>query len=401
MPSRWSWLLAVWAALIASVVATLVAPNALATGADNLKLSIPSSDDRSARAGEIKIGFLPPLTGPDSVGGLSLTHSLELAVKQINEAGGVNGAMIKLVIIDSQSLPQLAVQALNTLVEKDKVVAIVGPIYSTQTVAMLPGIKKYEIPVLTGATAPSLTVEGNGWLFRMRPAEDLAAQAMVRYLKEDLKVKKAAILHDEGAYGVGGSIALQEHAKQAGIEIVKRIQISKNEKDIKPYFKAMKDAGAEMFVAFATTTPQAGFILTQWSEAGRPLGLLGSVTFATKNAQHIAGAAGEGTLAIVDAVLSNSKEGLKFRADYHSAYGTDVDELYGYPFDAMKVLAKALASIHDLSGKKIREALRKVNDYNGIYGPVRFDSDGNGCHEISVVKIVSQQPVLIRVVKAQ
>lgn len=353
-----------------------------------------------AVADEIKIGFLPPLAGPSAAVGLSETRAINLATKQINAAGGVNGSMIKLITVDSQALPKLAAEAVQTLVEKDKVVAIVGPILSSQIVAMIPGIKKYEVPVLMGATAPRLAVEGNRWLFRMRPGDDVVAMAMVKFLKEDLKIKKAAILHDESPFGVGGSIAIQDNAKVYGIEIVKRVQLVKGETDIGRYLKEIKEAGAEVLIAYSPTTEGAGSILRQWGEAGRPFRLIGSATFSNKMAHSAAGSLGEGAYAVVDAVLVHAKEGQKFQGDFRAEYNADIDALYVFPFDAMKILARALAKGKSLSGKKLRDAIAEVNDYDGTYGPIRFDSHGNGCHEVSVVKMTNQQPVFIKTIKA-
>ena len=136
----------------------------------------------------IKIGFTPPITGVHAAAGSLQVKAIKLAVKEINAAGGIKGKKIDLRIIDSQSTNPGALAALQKAVEQEKVVALVGCLYSTQVLATSDAIKKYGIPTIIGATNVNITKQGNPWLFRVRPDDSIAAGAMVKYIKEKHKV---------------------------------------------------------------------------------------------------------------------------------------------------------------------------------------------------------------------
>ena len=142
--------------------------------------------------------------------------AIKLAVKQINEAGGVNGKKIDLVIVDNQSTNPGALAALQKAVEQEKVLALVGSVKSTQILAMSDAIKNYGIPTIIGGTNATLTRQGNPWLFRVRPDDSIAASAMVKYIKENTKFTKVGILHDSDAFGTGGADLVEKGARELG-----------------------------------------------------------------------------------------------------------------------------------------------------------------------------------------
>ena len=150
-------------------------------------------------AEEIRIGFTPPVTGIHAAGGSLQVKAIKLALKEINAAGGVNGKQIDLRIIDNQSSNPGALAALQKAVDQEKVLALVGCLYSTQVLATADAIKNYGIPTIIGATNVNITKQGNPWLFRVRPDDSIAAGAMVKYIKENTKFTKIGILHDADA----------------------------------------------------------------------------------------------------------------------------------------------------------------------------------------------------------
>ena len=143
-----------------------------------------------ATAEEIRIGFTPCITGTHAAWGALSVKSIKLALNEINAAGGVNGEKIDLRIIDNQSSNPGALASLQKAVEQEKVLAMIGCLYSTQVFATSDAIKNYGIPTFIGATNVNLTKQGNPWLFRVRPDDSVAAGAMVKYIKEDTKFTK-------------------------------------------------------------------------------------------------------------------------------------------------------------------------------------------------------------------
>ncbi|MCG6535987.1 MAG: ABC transporter substrate-binding protein, partial [Syntrophales bacterium LBB04] len=173
-------------------------------------------------AEEIRIGFTPPVTGTHAASGSLQVKAIKLALKEINAAGGVNGKKIDLRIVDNQSTNPGALASLQNAVDQEKVLALIGFLYSTQVFATADAIKNYGIPTFIGATNVNLTRQGNPWLFRVRPDDSIAAGAMVKYIKEDTKFTKIGLLHDADAFGTGGADLVEKGATEAGLSVVER-----------------------------------------------------------------------------------------------------------------------------------------------------------------------------------
>ena len=132
-----------------------------------------------ATAAEILIGMSAPITGGWAAEADLYVKAIKLAEKQINEAGGVNGKKIRMIITDNQSTNPGALAALNRNVEQDKVLAMIGPVKSTQILAMSDAVKAYGIPMMVGGTNASITKVGNPWFFRCRVSDAIMAAAAV------------------------------------------------------------------------------------------------------------------------------------------------------------------------------------------------------------------------------
>ena len=154
---------------------------------------------------EIRIGYSPSLTGGRSGQGALELKAIQLGLKQINAAGGVNGKAISLVIEDNQSTIPGAHAAVRKAVEQEHVLALISFIISAQILAVSDDIKNYGIPTLVGGTNVAITRRGNPWLFRIRPDDSITARAMVKYIDEDMKLRRIGILHDADAFGVSGA----------------------------------------------------------------------------------------------------------------------------------------------------------------------------------------------------
>jgi len=170
------------------------------------------SSAQALAADEIKIGYTPFLTGIRAKLGANEMKAVQLAAKQINAAGGINGKRLTLVVADNQSTTDGALVALKKVVEEQQVLAVVGFILSAQVVATSDAIKSYAVPTMIGGTNVTLTRRGNPWLFRVRPDDSISALAMIKYVDEDLKLRKIGILHDVDAFGVDGADLLQKGA---------------------------------------------------------------------------------------------------------------------------------------------------------------------------------------------
>ncbi len=344
----------------------------------------------------IRIGFTPTITGTHAAGGALSVKSIKLALKEINDAGGVNGEKIDLRIIDSQSSNPGALAALQKAVEQDHVLALIGCLYSTQVLATSDAIKKYSIPTLMGATNVNLTKQGNPWLFRTRPDDSIAAGGMVKYIKEDTKFTKVGILHDTDAFGTGGADLVEKAAKEAGLTVVKREKYVTAEKEFTPLILAMKNAGAEVVIFYGHEEATALF-QRQMRQLGSPFKFLGSPSAASKDALNLAKEAAEGIWAVVDFVPGQTEENRRFAEAYKKEYNENYDSLSVWTYDSLKILVNAIKT----AGKdraKIREAILATQGYKGVQGTYSFTPNGDGLSEVSIVQIENGRPKLLKIV---
>ena len=129
---------------------------------------------------EIRIGIGISTTGTFSAEAPYYQNEARLFEKQINQAGGINGKKVSVVIIDNQSTNPGALNALNRSVEHEKVLAFIGPVKSTQILAMSDAVKNFGIPMMVGGTNVTITKQGNPWLFRCRVNDGIVAAILVR-----------------------------------------------------------------------------------------------------------------------------------------------------------------------------------------------------------------------------
>ena len=347
-------------------------------------------------AEEIRIGFTPPITGIHAAGGSLQVKAIKLALKEINAAGGVNGKKIDLRIIDNQSSNPGALAALNRAVEQEKVLALIGCLYSTQVFATSDATKNYGIPTFIGATNVNLTRQGNPWLFRVRPDDSIAAGAMVKYIKEDTKFTKIGLLHDQDAFGTGGADLVEKGAKEMGLTVVKRMSTTTAVKDLTAELLAMKSAGAQILIFYGHEEATA-LLQRQMRQLGSPFKFLGSPSAASKDSLNLARETAEGIWAVVDFVPGQSEENRRYAEAFKKEYNEEYDSLSIWTYDGLKILANAIQKGGE-DRDKIRQAILATQGYKGVQGTFSFTTNGDGLSEVSIVQIEKGQPKLLKIV---
>ena len=401
------FLLLSWVLLAATACSTAAppppaatkAPDKPAAAAPSASQAAPAAPQPAASGGQLLIGVDLPVTGPSASEGPFVRKGVNLAAKQINQAGGIDGKQIKLIEQDIQSTNPGALAALNKSVEEDKVLAIIGPIKSTMIQAMDETVRKYAVPVMMGGTNATLTKKGNDWLFRCRPDDSISAYAMVKYLKEDLKLTKIGILHDTDAFGTGGADLIEQYSKELGATVVKRESYTTKDKDYTAQLLSLKNAGAEIMLLYGTNPDDVAVIQRQYRQLAVPYKYLGSPSSGSKDTMNLSKEASDGLLAIQDYVPGASPESTKYAEDYRKEYNEDFDSLFTWNYDAVNILANAIKK-GGTDKAKIREALLSTKGYKGALGTFTFTSTGDGLHEVSVVQIEKGAHKLQKVVAA-
>jgi branched-chain amino acid transport system substrate-binding protein len=337
-------------------------------------------------ADPIKIGMVAPLTGPGAESGRFQTQGAKLAVDEINKAGGVLGRPLELVIEDDQTTNPGTVLAFSKLAGNPEFAVFIGPIRSTQIHAMAPDALKLGKPVLIGGTDPVLTHMGNPWFFRFRPHDVYSARVIADYGAKVLGKRKWAIVHSTDAFGTSGMKNLVESLKSMGIEPVLVQGYPNNSQDFTPVALAVKQSGADVMGTYMTFEADQGIFAKQLRQLGVALTWVGSPTTVTTTALKLAGPALYGSYAVVDFNKDSSEAAKSFAAKYQAAYKTAPDFFASWTFDAVHVLALAIAEAKSLEPDKLRQAIIAVKGFVGAEGTYSFDANGDGLHGYNIVK---------------
>jgi branched-chain amino acid transport system substrate-binding protein len=239
----------------------------------------------------LKIGMVAPLTGPAAESGRYQTQGAKLAVEEVNQAGGVLGRPIKVVIEDDQTTNPGIVLAFSKLAGDKDIPAFVGSVRSTQVHAMAPDIQRLGKPVMIGGTDPQLTHIGNPWLFRFRPNDTYSARVIAEYGVKTLAKKKWAIVHSTDAFGTNGMKNLVEVLKGLGVVPALVQGYTNNSQDFTPVVLAVKQSGVDIMNTYMTFETDVGIFAKQLRQLGVNNVWVGSPSIATTTALNLAGSA--------------------------------------------------------------------------------------------------------------
>jgi len=206
----------------------------------------------------ILIGYLPAVTGPSSSTGIGITRGTQLAVDEINKAGGIDGRMIEIIQRDTQSDPTKAVNATAELTRAAKVSVVFGPLNSGESLAVVPLLARTNTLQIHPCWVDSLTdVKKYPLCFRNAPTNQQIGGASNRYVVEVLKKKKVAVISDTTGYGTASLNAYVPMLKTLGGEVVYQASVDAANPDLKPEILRMQAAGAEAIMPWSVN---AGFL---------------------------------------------------------------------------------------------------------------------------------------------
>lgn len=339
-------------------------------------------------SGSIKIGQLLPMTGNFASSLKMQRQGAELAVEEINKAGGVKGRILQLVREDDKSTDPGAVQAFQRLIEDKELVAVIGSIRSTQVLAMLPTINEAQIPVMIGGTNFSLTHQGSKWVFRHRPHDGFSAQVMVKFVVEELKKSKLAIVHTSDGFGNGGRDEVVKGLKARYLEPVVIKAIVTGDKDYTAVVTAVKSSAADALITYFTSTSDLGIFATQAKQQGLlpKMTWIGSPSITTTDAAKLAGNALEGTYGIGDYVPNGNPTAKAFHAAYKAKYSEDTDLFSAWTYDAVYNLAAAIKGAANLKPESLRAGILGIKKRMGAENEYTFDERGDGLDHYYILR---------------
>jgi len=321
----------------------------------------------------IRLGAAGPMTGDQSKMGVDLRNSVELAVAEWNEKGGVLGKKIVLLSADDQADPKQAVSIANKLINQ-KAVALVGHWNSS---CSIPASKYYQdaniVMISPATTNPQLTLQGFKNVFRVCGTDDQQGKVAADFILKTIRPKKIAIIHDKTAYGQG----LADYFKRAlgdRVQVVYYGGIIQRDPDYKAVLTTIKQSDPELYF-FGGIYPEAGRLVRQAKEIGMNIPMIIGDGVYDPTFINIAGTSAEGTYVTFGAEAAGLPSAKSFMDKYKAKYG-DPGPYSIYAYDAANIILTAIAETRNTDGSKVAEYISKTV-FHGAFGDISFDKNGD------------------------
>jgi branched-chain amino acid transport system substrate-binding protein len=207
-----------------------------------------------------------PLTGAFAASGNYVAQGARMAEEDVNKAGGVIGNRIELIVEDNKSNPTEAVATAEKLIQKDRVSVIMGAWSSTLTLAIMPKLMEYEVPmVVETSSSGKITTSGNPWIFRISPTSEMEAKAFAPLVKT-IGIKKADMLYTNNDFGIGAAQEFATMLRASGVEIGARQTMDPKAVDFSAQLAKIKASSGDTLYLFGATL--GGFVLAFAEEIG-------------------------------------------------------------------------------------------------------------------------------------
>jgi len=336
------------------------------------------SSGTSDTGGDIVIGMYGSLTGNDGSFGQSSKEGTQLAVDEINATpdGVMKGRKFQVLIEDDQSKPEEASSAVTKLIAQDKVVAVLGEVASTRTLAAAPLAQRYKVPLITPASTNVRVTEVGDYIFRICFIDSFQGEVLAKFAFNDLKARRVAILKEiTSDYSVGLTESVLEHFTRLGGTVLPPVSYSAKDSDFKAVLTQIRSQKPDaLFVPGYYA--EAAIITRQARELGMKMPILGGDGW-------VGDALAGGRDALNNTFISNHYSGdnpsplvQNFVSSYRKRFGRDPDAIAALAYDAVKVLADAMRRAGTTDGEKVRDALAKA-DVAGVTGQLKMNAKRN------------------------
>jgi branched-chain amino acid transport system substrate-binding protein len=332
---------------------------------------------------EVKVGVVLTLTGASAVYGMPQRNGVQLAVDEINAAGGIPGVKLVPVIEDDAGTKDQGITAFTKLINTDKVMAIIGPTLSNTAVAADPIAQQAGVPVLAVSNTGNGIVEIGDFIFRDSLAESQVIPNTIKVAKDKLGLKKVAIIYGiDNAFTKSGYDEFKKALDANGIQITSTQTYGMNDTDYSAQLTAIKGTNPDAIIVSSLAEG------AQIAKQARELGIDSKVTIIGGNGLNTpdyiknSGAAGEGTyVGAAWNVANDTPTNTKFIAAYKAKYNADPDQFAAQAYSGVYILAEAIKLAGANADRKaIRDALPKVKGLATPLGTFGFTPERNADH---------------------
>lgn len=351
------------------------------------------SSGEESNSSTIKIGYFGPLTGGTAQAGQAALNGVQIAVNELNEAGGVLGKQLEIVSYDDKSSPEEAVKAATKLVQVDKVNAIFGSLHSANVQAAAPVIEEAKTICVAGGTSPTWLEQGYTYLFRSISNSSVSAKQLAKYA-DSQNLRKIALFTSNSEYGTSGAEEFQEACKDYDIEFVASETMTDGDRDFTGQF-AKINASAPDAVFVWCLGDDLGAVTKQLRQSGFNGPILGSESYTLPEILENAGDAANGVAFasqyIVYSDPNDAEDELmkQFLERYIEEFGEPPASDNAFrAYDGVMMIAEAMEAAQTDSGEALRDAYNNIDGHVGLAGTFSYvGKNGEGIDSMRIFQI--------------
>ena len=328
--------------------------------------------------GEIVVGEYGSLTGAEATFGQSTHNGIMLAMDEINSAGGVNGRKVRVITEDDQSKAEEAASAVQKLISQNNVIAVLGEVASSNSLAAAPICQSNKVPMITPSSTNEKVTQVGDYIFRMCFIDPYQGEAMANYLYKDLNLTRAAILVDvKSDYSTGLAANFERTFRANGGTIVGKQSYAKGDSDFRAQLTTLKSTNPEV-VFVPGYYNDIGQIAIQARDLGMNMPLAGGDGWESPKLIEIGGKALEGSFYSNHYHVDDPSPAVReFVQKYRARYGAVPDSLAALGYDSARVLVDAIKRAGTTDGPKLRDAIAATKNFPGVTGIITLGPDRN------------------------
>ena len=337
----------------------------------------------------LKIGVVGPESGGAAQLGQGQRKAVQMAVDEINAKKLAGDWKLEVFFEDDEGNPTKSASATNKLIQQSQVNVLIGAIHSSATLADMVVTARTGLPQLTaGSTGTSITEQGNKWIFRTAVNDGFQANALMKYAKDVLKIKKVATFTAADDYGQSGAKLLEAAAQREGLQLVAKPTYNNGDKDFKPQLLTIKDGGAEGIFMWGLYQ-DAALIGKQARQLDMKAQLFGASGMAALKLIELGGDAVQG-LILTQTFLPDSPDAKvkEFVTKYKEKYKESPIPHAAQAYDTVYILADAVKKANGVKADALRDAIAKTSGLTLVTGSPKFNDKGDDIGKNLLVTVI-------------
>ncbi len=349
---------------------------------------------------KVKIAAIVELSGAGATSGTQFNNGLQMAVKEINAAGGILGKQLDITTNDTTSQPGVALALTKKAVDQE-VFAIFGPVFSGSINVSMKESQKAEIPNFTGGEAANITMQGNPYIFRTSFTQATAMPKAAAYINKQAKIKNLVIMYVNNDFGKGGLEMMKKALAGTDTKIVGEISTDSGQVDFSaPVIKAKQSNADAMFMY--VNEDESARALKEMRKQGWTKPIIGETTLTGQKVIDLAGDAANGAVGHVGLTADAPIPALlNYKVKYARAFGHDTDHNGIKGYTAAYILKAAVEKVGKFDRKAVAQAMHGIKidaaKHPGVLMNVGFDNNGDLDRESFMVEVKGGKQVVVSI----